>query len=128
MAAQVTGMIIGLKYSRQDEREADFGGLTYMVRAGYDPRGMVKVMQTLESLNNDSPPEFFSTHPSPEKRRIEQRYASATGLKIGKEKYTATVLSQLESTKNSSVKGGDTPEDVPEKSEPNLTAGSHMSY
>ncbi len=101
MAAQVTRQILGLRYSRKAEREADFGGLTYMVRAGYDPSGMVELMQTLESIGNDRPPEFFSSHPSPEnrityiQRRIEQRYGDASGLRVGREEYERAVLSHL---------------------------------
>jgi len=104
-AAQVTRQIIGLRYSREDEREADLGGLTYMVRAGYDPSAMLEAMQTLESLDDDRPPEFFATHPSPAnrltyiERRIKQRYPRVPGLRVGKEEYERVVLSQLKSAK-----------------------------
>jgi len=108
-AGQVTQQIIGLRYSREDEREADLGGLTYMVRAGYDPSAMVEVMQTLQSLNDERPPEFFATHPSPLnrltyiERRIKQRYAGVSGLRVGKEEYERAVLSQLKSAKRPSA-------------------------
>lgn len=39
--------------------------------AGYDPRGMIKVMEVLREASKSRTPEFFSTHPNPE-NRIEQ--------------------------------------------------------
>ncbi|HNP72045.1 MAG TPA: M48 family metalloprotease [Kouleothrix sp.] len=70
--AQLIGQMIDMRYGREDELEADNQGVHYMAQAGYDPRAMVSVMQKLEQASNgQQPPEFFSTHPSPE-RRIEQ--------------------------------------------------------
>ena len=55
----------GLKFSRKEEDEADAGGLTNMVRAGYDPHGMIDLFRLLElaSGKNGAPPEFLSDHP-----------------------------------------------------------------
>jgi beta-barrel assembly-enhancing protease len=70
--AQLIGQMVGMRYGREDELESDNQGVHYMAQAGYDPRAMVTVMQKLEQASNgQEPPEFFSTHPSPE-RRIEQ--------------------------------------------------------
>ena len=66
--ANLSKQIIGLRYSRQDERQADIGGLGYMVAAGYDPLGMLQTMQILQSLHQGSSIDFFSTHPSSENR------------------------------------------------------------
>jgi predicted Zn-dependent protease len=64
--------MVGMRYGREDELEADTQGVHYMAQAGYDPRAMVAVMQKLEQASNgQEPPEFFSTHPNPE-RRIEK--------------------------------------------------------
>ena len=99
--ADVTRQILGLKYSRKDEREADLGGLDYMVRAGYNPYGMVETMEILENEQRVRPIEFFSTHPSPENRiayltrKIQRKYYNLTGLKVGKEDYRTAVLEQL---------------------------------
>jgi predicted Zn-dependent protease len=60
--------ILELRYSREDEKTADLGGVDYMVRAGYDPNGMVETMQMLETEQTIRPVEFLSTHPSPENR------------------------------------------------------------
>jgi predicted Zn-dependent protease len=60
-----------LKFSRDDEREADRVGAELMHRAGWDARGMLEFMQGLESQARRNPnavEAFFSTHPSPENR------------------------------------------------------------
>lgn len=70
--AQLISQMVGMSYGRDDELESDNQGVHYMAQSGYDPRAMVTVMQKLEqSSNGQEPPEFFSTHPNPE-RRIEQ--------------------------------------------------------
>ncbi|MHC4482664.1 MAG: M48 family metalloprotease [Planctomycetota bacterium] len=100
-AANVTRQILGLSYSRKDERQADLGGLLYMVRARYDPYGMVETIQMLQDQQKTRPVEFFSTHPSPENRigyltqEIQRRYSNATGLQVSKEAYQSYVLDPL---------------------------------
>ncbi|MHC4362319.1 MAG: M48 family metalloprotease [Planctomycetota bacterium] len=100
-AAQVTTQIIGLQYSKQDERQADLGGLKYMVRASYNPSGMVETMEMFESREQTERDEFLSSHPSPEnrigylKRKIQSKYSDLTGLKVGKEDYRRSVLDRL---------------------------------
>ncbi len=79
--ALLTNQVMGLSYSREDETESDTAGLDYLVKAGYDPNGMVQIQEILleeHTLRREL--EFFSTHPHPEtrlhdiKRRINQRY------------------------------------------------------
>jgi len=100
-AADLARMIIGLQYSRKDEREADIGGLDYMGAAGYNPYGMVETMQILQNQHNVRPIEFLSSHPSPEnrlaylKQRAQTHYSNLEGLKIGKEYYHSNVLQRL---------------------------------
>ena len=97
--------VLSLQYSREDERDADLTGLSYMVQAGYDPQGMVETMQILQNLQAIRPVEFFSTHPNPESRiaylreRIERRYASLGTLKEGRQEYEEAVLSRLKQGK-----------------------------
>jgi predicted Zn-dependent protease len=68
VAALVAGLV-GLKYGRDDELEADKFGVKFMGEAGYDPNAMLGVMQVLASSSEGgAPPEFFSTHPNPEHR------------------------------------------------------------
>ncbi len=70
--AAIVGQLIGMKYSRADETEADWLGVCFMNDSGYDSQDMVKVMQILDSLSQgQSPPEFLSTHPDPGNRILQ---------------------------------------------------------
>lgn len=66
-AGQITGLVNSLwtlKYSRDDEYNADAKGLTNMDAAGYDPRGMIELFQTLQKASGGGGgPEFLSSHP-----------------------------------------------------------------
>jgi len=101
IARDLTRQIIGLRFSRKDEQEADIGGLDYMVRAGYNPYGMVETMQILQNLQKSRPIEFFSTHPNPENRieyiteEIEVVYPNLQGRRTGADEYQSNVLTKL---------------------------------
>ncbi len=64
--------ILYLKFSRDDESQADQLGLRYMGRGNYDPRQMSEVMRMLEQLSaaegSGRLPEWQATHPSPANR------------------------------------------------------------
>jgi predicted Zn-dependent protease len=65
-----------LKFSRDDEREADRVGLDIMRRAGWDGRGMVELFEILrrESARDPGSVEvFFSSHPPPQDRIAQLR-------------------------------------------------------
>ena len=100
-AAAFALQLIGLKYSRVHEREADVAGLDYMVTAGYNPYGALELQQMLQKQNRIRPAEFLSTHPSSENRiislnaRIRTRYGNPEGLRIGKNAYRTAVLDRL---------------------------------
>jgi predicted Zn-dependent protease len=53
-----------MPFSRKHESEADQIGLTYMARAGYDPRESIRFWERMERAGGAHPPEFLSTHPS----------------------------------------------------------------
>lgn len=54
-----------LKFSRENESEADHIGLIFSSMAGYDPNEAPKFWERMESLSGGgAPPEFLSTHPS----------------------------------------------------------------
>jgi predicted Zn-dependent protease len=55
-----------LKFSRDAEREADYLGLQYMYKAGYDPNSYVTFFEKVQAAERRHPgsiPKAFSTHP-----------------------------------------------------------------
>lgn len=69
------GRLLILKFSRDDETEADVVGLDLAARAGYDPRAAVTLWQKMMAANTGAPLQWFSTHPSGANRieEIERR-------------------------------------------------------
>lgn len=69
MAAFGAGSQIGvlLPFSRAQELEADYLGLTYMAKAGYDPAEAVSFWQRFGALSSGTPG-FLSTHPASAER------------------------------------------------------------
>jgi predicted Zn-dependent protease len=66
--------LLTLRYSRKQETESDRLGIQYLKNAGYDPRAMATVLQSLANQNaldakligtTDRVPEWASTHPDP---------------------------------------------------------------
>jgi predicted Zn-dependent protease len=60
-----------LKFSRDDEGEADRVGAAIMARAGWDAHGMIELMQTIREQQRRDPGSvevFFSNHPAPADR------------------------------------------------------------
>src|SRR5919204_4945514 len=77
---------IQLPNSRESESEADQIGIELAARAGYDPKAAVTLWEKMGKLGGGNPPEFLSTHPSPEHRaarlkelgdKVQPLYASA---------------------------------------------------
>jgi predicted Zn-dependent protease len=87
LAGQILGSVIGgrtgavisqgsqigigtyfMKYSREYEREADLLGAQIMSRAGYDPRHMANMFQTIARRSGNGGPEWLSDHPNPANR------------------------------------------------------------
>lgn len=61
----IGGQLMLLKYSRNQESEADKLGLTFMAMAGYDPHEAVAFWQRMSAQNKGgAQPEFLSTHPA----------------------------------------------------------------
>ncbi len=67
-AAAGASQLLGLKYSRDDESEADALGLLIATQAGYDPRAGVTLWQKMSRVGGDKPPPWLSTHPAGERR------------------------------------------------------------
>ena len=65
--------LLFLKYSRDDERQADDLGFRYADLEGYPPGGFVDVFRTLASTSRlasggERLPNYLATHPNPEER------------------------------------------------------------
>ncbi len=66
-AEQALGLLM-LKYSRDDESQADELGVRYSSGSGYDPReipGTYRTLQRIAARAGQSLPVYFSTHPDP---------------------------------------------------------------
>jgi len=83
-------------YSRDNERQADELGMRYMVQAGYDPKGMIGLMDMLNSLSKSSPSAIelmFSTHPMSSERyktavdRLGAKYKNTNKNRFYRERY-----------------------------------------
>ena len=73
-----------LKYSRDDEREADFLGVYNLYALGIDPNGMTSMFESLKRREGSDPSRlevFFQTHPS-FKERIENTGGEIRKLKL----------------------------------------------
>jgi predicted Zn-dependent protease len=81
-----------LKFTRSDEREADYLGLQYMYKAGYDPNAFVAFFEKVESDEKKEPgtiPKVFSTHP-PTPDRIEATQKEIATILPAREQYIVT--------------------------------------
>jgi predicted Zn-dependent protease len=67
-AFDVGGSLLTLKFSRDDETEADLVGLELSARAGFDPRAGISVWQKMGQATGGGPPQWLSTHPSGKSR------------------------------------------------------------
>ena len=65
-----TASTLSLKYSRENEEEADRFGMQYLVAAGYDPKGMLDFMKMMKNYEfySSNIPSYFLTHPGTEDR------------------------------------------------------------
>jgi predicted Zn-dependent protease len=84
--ADMGGQLLTLRFSRDDESEADALGLVLAAKAGYRPHAGVTLWQKMLAANKGAPPQWLSTHPSGESRirdiearlpRVEPLYAAA---------------------------------------------------
>lgn len=66
-AGAIANQALTTPYSREYEKQADILGSQIMARAGYDPRDLANMFQTIARQGN-SGPQFLSTHPNPENR------------------------------------------------------------
>ncbi len=81
-----------LKFSRNAEREADFLGLQYMYKAGYDPNSYITFFERIRADEKRRPgtiPKAFSTHP-PTEDRIASTQQEIARILPAKDEYITT--------------------------------------
>lgn len=93
-AANVGAGLLGLKYGRDHESEADHYGMIYMARAGYDPGAAITLQEIFVRLAKDRKPNWLegllASHPPSQERVEANRKLAATlpaGLDSGEEEY-----------------------------------------
>ncbi|PYS01727.1 MAG: peptidase M48 [Acidobacteria bacterium] len=112
---QAAGFLIPLQFlqfSRGDEAEADYLGLQYLYKTGYDPGAAVSFFEKLQAKESAKPgsvSKMFSTHP-PTGDRIEMTKKNIEQILPDKEQYVVTtsefnkvrtLLAQLENRRPS---------------------------
>jgi hypothetical protein len=78
-----------LKFSRSMEREADYLGLQYLYKTGYDPTAFVDFFEKIESMEKKKPgtvAKVFSTHPMTDDR-IQAAQAEIQKVLVAKPEY-----------------------------------------
>lgn len=90
-----------LKFSRDEERQADYFGLQYMYKAGYDPNAFVAFFEKIESDEKKQPgtiPKVFADHP-PTPDRIEAIQTEIATILPARNEYIVTT-SEFDSVKH----------------------------
>ncbi|MGW8161699.1 MAG: M48 family metalloprotease [Desulfobulbales bacterium] len=96
--AQLAANLVHTKYGRDDELEADYYGMRYMARAGYDPMAAVKLQETFVRLSENKPTNWleglFASHP-PSTERVRANRKTAASLPpggiLGEARYTERI-------------------------------------
>jgi predicted Zn-dependent protease len=88
--ANLAGGLIFLKFSRDDERQADELGLRYISRSGYAPQAMSTVFTLLSRVSKVEQggrlPDWLATHPNPDERlKLMQTYYTRLPTGLGSE-------------------------------------------
>jgi Zn-dependent protease with chaperone function len=68
LGIQIGAGTVFMKYSRENEAQADAVGAIIMYEGGFNPRAMAEFFQKLEQQGGGSGPQFLSDHPSPGNR------------------------------------------------------------
>jgi len=101
LGALGSGLLLA-KYSRDNEREADKLGLSYMVKANYGPSGFIGLMDMLRDLSSHKPgliEVMFASHPMSDERyasaqsRLKSEYADKQKQPIFRERYMDNIAS-----------------------------------
>ncbi|HWP94385.1 MAG TPA: M48 family metalloprotease [Gammaproteobacteria bacterium] len=103
--AALGAMLVSQKYGRDAELEADYYGMRYMARAGYDPQGAVtlqeKFVKLFEGRKTGWLEGLFASHP-PSRERVAANRKTAAALHtpdgiLGKERYEQRIATLIRS-------------------------------
>lgn len=90
-----------LKYSRDNETEADYMGLIFAAMAGYDPQQAIPFWQRMSQGKSSNQSDIFSDHPSDASRITALKQEMPTALKYYKPQTTSTTKTSKTSSKTS---------------------------
>lgn len=93
-----------LKYSRDNETEADRMGLIFAAMAGYDPNKAIDFWQRMAAMSSSNTSEIFSDHPSDEKRIAALKNVIPEAMKYYKPATTTTTKSTTTKKKTTTKK------------------------
>lgn len=93
-----------LKYSRDNETEADRMGLIFAAMAGYDPNKAIDFWQRMAAMSTNNTSEIFSDHPSDEKRIAALKDVIPEAMKYYKPATTTTTKSTTTKKKTTTTK------------------------
>ena len=105
--------LLNLKYSRDNESEADYMGLIFAAMAGYDPNVAVTFWQRMAAQSSGNVATWMSSHPSDEKRIADiqkhlpeamQYYNAATNKTVSTTTTTTSKKSTTSSKKSTTTK------------------------
>ena len=98
MASQIGFNFANLKYSRDNETEADRIGLVFAAMAGYDPNKALEFWQRMASLSTSNQSEIFSDHPSDAKRIAALQQVIPEAMRYYKPATTTTTTAKKKTT------------------------------
>ena len=75
---QITGTLIGLKFSRSHETEADKRSVLYFCSTRYNADAGAGFFEKIQALGGSKQPEFLSTHPDPGNRILDFKNTKVT--------------------------------------------------
>lgn len=107
IASSVAGQYFSfrnLKYSRDNETEADYMGLIFAAMAGYDPRQAIPFWKRMQQGSNSNKSDIFSDHPSDAKRIAALEKAMPEALKYYKPQTTSSASTSSTVKKTTSTK------------------------
>lgn len=134
-AAQLAIPVTFLKFSRDFEAQADYLGIQYMYRAGYDPQAMISFFEKVEALEKRKPgavAKAFSDHPQTPDRILHSQEEIARILPA-KDEYLVTTsefsdvkarLARIENRRRLTTKDLNKPSLRRANNNPNATSGS----